>query len=202
MFNNKIFYTSLIFFSVAAVGYFYVIQPAIKPDQKNLTENTVIKEVEEAQKLSPEKKSGLLLKSGLVELQNTNKPTGKKTHSIELDFFRLKDNSSLESESGFGQTYKKIQSFEISAQINDVEINFKEPVDNVASVVILVDEGAIDLKSFQLNNKTQKEDSKEYFKGDWIKRESLNPLKKVQFSSKPLTQKTAKVSLYVQYLGD
>ena len=81
-------------------------------------------------------------------------------------------------------------------------INFKDAVNNVASVVLVIDEGSINLKSYSLNNESEKNESKQYFKGDWIKRESSKALKKVQFSANPLTQTSATVSLYVQYLGE
>ena len=201
MFKSKIIYIFLIFFVVIGV-YMMVPEPTQLSSKKDLHKSSVLKEVDLAKKLSTETKSGLLLKSGLAELPKEKQKTLQKTSSVELDFFRLLDDETLVSESGFGQTYKKIESFKISDEVGAHEITFKEEVNDVASVVILVDEGAIDLKSFTLNGKSETEQGKQYFKGDWIKREPSKSLKKVQFSANPLTESQATVSLYIQYLGD
>lgn len=201
--SNKFKVVCISFGIIIVVGLYFIFRINTKNDikQAHSKAQTVIKnDLSESHPL--QKKLNVLSDSKLFKANEKQNLEDTEIFRIEVDFFRLKDDELLISESGFGQTYKKVHSFESTSEKHEYEILFKESIKNVASVVILVDQGAIELETFQLNDQTKTGNSKQYFNGDWVKKEPLEPLKKVQFKSKLLTPGRVRVSLYVQYLGD
>lgn len=133
---------------------------------------------------------------------NKNAAEGQEVQAILLDTRKIKDLFDFNEEGGASETYKEVALLDLKGE-ERVEIVLDEVLENVASVVLVPEDGEVLIKTFQVNQDVQKgfKEGEESFEGDWIKLDGFKGrLEKIYLETR--SKEKLRLKVLIQYLGN
>ncbi len=123
---------------------------------------------------------------------------------ILVDFEQLNDRTESQAESSFGKSYKLVaEGVVVSSTPTVYQVNFLRGIKDVVSVIVVGQEGEVDLEAVKFNDQTSKALSaqQKLFAQDWVRsEESFAKLESIELQAQ--TGKSGSFNIYIQVMGD
>ncbi|MCO5113131.1 MAG: hypothetical protein M9899_03040 [Bdellovibrionaceae bacterium] len=123
---------------------------------------------------------------------------------ILVDFEQLNDRTESQAESRFGKSYKLVaEGVEVSSTPTVYQVNFLRGVKDVVSVIVVGQDGEVNLEAMKFNDQASKTLSaqQKLFAQDWIRsEESFAKLESMELRAQ--TDKSGSFNIYIQVMGD